>query len=88
MKKQILIVGSGFAGMWAAVSAARLSEQQGNNSLEIAVLAPLPELRVRPRFYEEKVSTLVAPLTDLFAELDITFIAGHVEQIDTTAKTV
>ena len=88
MKKQILIVGSGFAGMWAAVSAARLSEQQGNNSLEIAVLAPLPELRVRPRFYEEKVSTLVAPLTDLFAELDITFIAGHAKQIDTTAKTV
>lgn len=88
MKKQILIVGSGFAGMWAAVSAARLSEQQGNNSLEIAVLAPLPELRVRPRFYEEKVSTLVAPLTDLFDELDITFIAGHAEQIDTTAKTV
>ncbi|MCM7275952.1 NAD(P)/FAD-dependent oxidoreductase [Enterobacter bugandensis] len=88
MKKQILIVGSGFAGMWAAVSAARLSEQQGNNSLEITVLAPLPELRVRPRFYEEKVSTLVAPLTDLFAELDITFIAGHAEQIDTTAKTV
>lgn len=88
MKKQILIVGSGFAGMWAAVSAARISEQQGNNSLEIAVLAPLPELRVRPRFYEEKVSTLVAPLTDLFAELDITFIAGHAEQIDTTAKTV
>ena len=88
MKKQILIVGSGFAGMWAAVSAARLSEQQGNDSLEIAVLAPLPELRVRPRFYEEKVSTLVAPLTDLFAELDITFIAGHAEQIDTTAKTV
>ncbi|MFZ5258096.1 NAD(P)/FAD-dependent oxidoreductase [Enterobacter bugandensis] len=88
MKKQILIVGSGFAGMWAAVSAARLSEQQGNNSLEIAVLAPLPELRVRPRFYEEKVSTLVAPLTDLFAELVITFIAGHAEQIDTTAKTV
>ncbi|MBE4872694.1 MULTISPECIES: NAD(P)/FAD-dependent oxidoreductase [Enterobacter] len=88
MKKQILIVGSGFAGMWAAVSAARLSEKQGNNSLEIAVLAPLPELRVRPRFYEEKVSTLVAPLTDLFAELDITFIAGHAEQIDTTAKTV
>ncbi|HDR2410257.1 MULTISPECIES: NAD(P)/FAD-dependent oxidoreductase [Enterobacter] len=88
MKKQILIVGSGFAGMWAAVSAARLSEKQGNNSLEIAVLAPLPELRVRPRFYEEKVSTLVAPLTDLFAELDITFIAGHAEQIDTTEKTV
>ena len=42
MKKQILIVGSGFSGMWAAVSAARLSALEGNNSLSIAVLAPVP----------------------------------------------
>ena len=71
MKKQILIVGSGFSGMWAAVSAARLSALAGNNSLSIAVLAPVAELRVRPRFYEENVSTMVAPLTELFAELGI-----------------
>jgi len=88
MKKQILIVGSGFSGMWAAVSAARLSALEGKHSLEIAVLAPVPELRVRPRFYEEKVSTLVAPLTELFAELDIEFLAGSAERIDADAKTV
>ncbi|CZU18006.1 NAD(P)/FAD-dependent oxidoreductase [Enterobacter cloacae] len=88
MKKQILIVGSGFSGMWAAVSAARLSALEGKDSLKIAVLAPVPELRVRPRFYEEKVSTLVAPLTALFAELNIEFIAGSAEHIDTHAKTV
>lgn len=88
MKKQILIVGSGFSGMWAAVSAARLSALEGKDSLKIAVLAPVPELRVRPRFYEEKVSTLVAPLTALFAELNIEFIAGSAEHIDTQAKTV
>lgn len=88
MKKQILIVGSGFSGMWAAVSAARLSALEGKNNLKIAVLAPVPELRVRPRFYEEKVSTLVAPLTELFAELDIEFIAGSAEHIDTHEKKV
>ncbi|WP_370971992.1 NAD(P)/FAD-dependent oxidoreductase [Enterobacter wuhouensis] len=88
MKKQILIVGSGFSGMWAAVSAARLSSLEGNNGLNIAVLAPAPELRVRPRFYEESVSTLVAPLTELFAELGIAFIAGSAECIDTKAKKV
>lgn len=88
MKKQILIVGSGFSGMWAAVSAARLSALEGNNRLNIAVLAPVPELRVRPRFYEENVSTMVAPLTDLFAELDIAFISGEAQRIDTTSKTV
>lgn len=88
MKKQILIVGSGFSGMWAAVSAARLSALTGNNALSIAVLAPVAELRVRPRFYEEKVATLVAPLSDLFSELDIEFIAGSAERIDTDDKIV
>ncbi|WP_368543127.1 NAD(P)/FAD-dependent oxidoreductase [Enterobacter soli] len=88
MKKQILIVGSGFSGMWAAVSAARLAELEKSHELNITVLAPVPELRVRPRFYEENVSTLVAPLSDLFAELDINFIAGSAERIDSKAKTV
>lgn len=88
MKKQILIVGSGFSGMWAAISAARLSALEGNNRLRIAVLAPVPELRVRPRFYEENVSTLVAPLSDLFAELEIDFIAGQAQNIDTKEKKV
>lgn len=88
MKKQILIVGSGFSGMWAAVSAARLSALTGNNALSIAVLAPVAELRVRPRFYEEKVATLVAPLSDLFAELDIEFITGSAERIDANNKSV
>lgn len=88
MKKQILIVGSGFSGMWAAVSAARLADLEKGNDLKITVLAPVPELRVRPRFYEEKVSTLVAPLNDLFAELGIEFIAGSAERIDAKEKTV
>ncbi|MDR2262576.1 MAG: NAD(P)/FAD-dependent oxidoreductase [Enterobacter asburiae] len=88
MKKQILIVGSGFSGMWAAVSAARLADLEKGNDLKITVLAPVPELRVRPRFYEEKVSTLVAPLNDLFAELGIAFIAGSAERIDAKEKNV
>ncbi|MFW0973935.1 NAD(P)/FAD-dependent oxidoreductase [Leclercia pneumoniae] len=88
MKKQLLIVGSGFAGMWAAVSAARVAELSGSDDLQIAVLAPAAELRVRPRFYEENVAGLRAPLSDLYAELDVEFIAGHAERIDTAEKTV
>ncbi|MBB1200834.1 NAD(P)/FAD-dependent oxidoreductase [Enterobacteriaceae bacterium 89] len=82
MKQRILIIGSGFAGMWAAVSAARLAHLQGSNALEIAVLAPQPELRVRPRFYEANVASLTADLQPLFAELDIRFIAGHADRIE------
>lgn len=88
MKKQILIVGSGFAGMWAAVSAARVAELKGSDELQITVLAPTAELRVRPRFYEENVAGLVAPLNALFDELNVEFIAGHAERIDTKEKAV
>lgn len=88
MKKQLLIVGSGFAGMWAAVSAARVAELNSSDDLQVAVLAPAAELRVRPRFYEENVAGLRAPLSDLYAELDVELIAGHAERIDTADKTV
>lgn len=88
MKKQILIVGSGFAGMWAAVSAARLADLTASKDLEISVLAPRPELRIRPRFYEEQVAGFAAPLSDLFAELNINFIAGSAERIDAKQKSV
>lgn len=59
MRKQILIVGAGFAGMWAALSAARLADKH-QQAIDITVIAPQPELRVRPRFYENAVHTLVA----------------------------
>ncbi len=88
MKKQILIVGSGFAGMWAAVSAARLADVTGRDDLQISVLAPRPELRIRPRFYEEQVAGFAAPLSELFAELNIHFIAGSAERIDAKQKSV
>nr|MBP8254721.1 NAD(P)/FAD-dependent oxidoreductase [Citrobacter sp.] len=42
MRKKILIVGAGFAGMWAALSAARLADKH-QQSIDITVIAPQPE---------------------------------------------
>lgn len=80
MRKQILIVGAGFAGMWAALSAARLADKN-QQTIDITVIAPQPELRVRPRFYEKHVQTLVAPLQPLFDVTGVHFLYGTVEQI-------
>lgn len=88
MKQRILIVGSGFAGMWAAVSAARLAWVNQNDTLEITVLSPQPELRVRPRFYEDNVASLVAPLQPLFDELNVNYLEGYAERIDEKEKIV
>lgn len=87
MRKQILIVGAGFAGMWAALSAARLADKN-QQSIDITVIAPQPELRVRPRFYESHVHTLVSPLMPLFDVTGVNFLRGTVEQILPASKEV
>lgn len=88
MRKQILIVGAGFSGMWAALSATRLADKHQNDTIDITVIAPQPELRVRPRFYENAVQTLVAPLQPLFDETGINFLRGTVAQILPDSKEV
>lgn len=88
MKQRILIVGAGFAGMWSALSAARLMDLHGHTDTEVAVLAPQAELRIRPRFYEPNVHKMAAPLHDLFAAVGVTFIQGTAERIDAAGKTV
>ncbi len=88
MKEQILILGTGFAGMWAALSAARLTALHDRTDIEITVLSPQPELRIRPRFYEAGVESFAAPLLPLFAVTGVQFIAGVANEIDTANRQV
>jgi len=82
MTTRILVIGAGFAGMWSALSAVRLLEQEGREDVEVALVAPEPTLHVRPRLYEEFPEGLKAPLKDLFDTAGVRFIPGLVEYID------
>lgn len=88
MKQQILIIGAGFGGVWSALSAARLLDQHDRNDVEITVLAPQAELRIRPRFYEPNVHTMKAPLNDLFDAVGVKFVQGSADTIDEKNKQV
>jgi NADH:ubiquinone reductase (H+-translocating) len=87
---RIIIIGAGFAGMYAALSAARQREIQGVSpeQLEIALVAPAPTLVVRPRLYEAKPETLTAPLLDVLESIDVAYVQGSAETINTEARTV
>lgn len=84
MAQKIIIIGAGFAGLLAALSAARLRDEKGVSpaDLSITVVAPEPALIVRPRLYERDPASMTAPLDDLFAATGIEFCAGWVETID------
>lgn len=88
MKQQILIIGAGFGGVWSALSAARLLDKHDRNDVEISVLAPQAELRIRPRFYEADVHTMKAPLNDLFDAVGVKFVQGAADVIDEQNKQV
>ncbi|WP_085591599.1 NAD(P)/FAD-dependent oxidoreductase [Pseudomonas sp. B14(2017)] len=88
MKSNILIIGAGFAGVWSALSAARLLDQAQRADINISVLAPQPELRIRPRFYEADVHGMKAPLGELFEAVGIHFIPGNAYSIDTEGRSV
>ena len=87
---RLVIIGSGFAGMYAALSSARLREIQGVSpaTLEIILVAPEPTLVVRPRLYEQKPETLTAPLQDVLKAIDVGYVQGRADTIDTKARTV
>ncbi|MBP3362679.1 MAG: NAD(P)/FAD-dependent oxidoreductase [Pseudomonas sp.] len=88
MKQHILIIGAGFGGMWTALSATRLLDIHGHNQVEVTVLAPQAELRIRPRFYEPEAHRLVAPIGELLDAVGVTFIKGAAETIDVQQKQV
>lgn len=90
MPQHIIIIGAGFAGLYAALSAARLRDLEGVSSdeLDIALIAPKPELAIRPRLYELRPETLTAPLSELFAVTEVRYVQGGVTDIDTADKRV
>src|SRR5215510_370556 len=87
---RLVIIGAGFAGMYAALSAARLRDIQGVSpeELEIALVAPEPRLVIRPRLYEQKPETLTAPLLDVLNAIDVNYVQGSAETVDTRFRMV
>ena len=87
---RLVIIGAGFAGMYAALSAARLRDIQGVSpeEFEIALVAPEPTLVVRPRLYEPKPETMTAPLLDVLNAIDVVYVQGSAETVDTKSRMV
>lgn len=83
--QRLVIIGAGFAGMHAALAAARLRDISGvsPDKLEIAVVAPEPHLVIRPRLYERAPASMTAPLSPLFDSVDVRYVRGSVDRIDT-----
>lgn len=87
----ILVVGTGFAGMWSALSAMRLIDQNGERKatgIRVVVVSPEPTCVIRPRLYESDAGEMRASLDELFRVTGIQFVPGKVDTINPAQKNV
>jgi NADH dehydrogenase len=81
---KILVIGSGFAGFWAAVAAKRFAGARA----DVTLISPEPVLQIRPRLYEVKPETLGVDLRPLLAKVAVNFAPGEAAGLDPEKKTV
>lgn len=90
MAKRILVLGSGFAGLWAAIGAARRRDDLGLGTadIEIAVITREPFHDIRVRNYESDLEACRLPLRTLLDPVGVQTVVGEVERIDVAASSV
>ncbi|WP_016880297.1 MULTISPECIES: NAD(P)/FAD-dependent oxidoreductase [unclassified Rhodococcus (in: high G+C Gram-positive bacteria)] len=87
--KRVLVLGSGFAGLWAALGAARrLDELDAADTVDVTVISAQPFHDIRVRNYEADLSACRIPLSDVLDPVDVGHIAAEVRAIDTAAHSV
>jgi len=86
--KKLLILGGGFAGVWAAMSAAAETSQIGGGAVKIKLISKNTYLTIRPRLYEGAQPDMRVPLEPLLAEIGVEFQHAEVEGLDAVESTV
>src|SRR5271166_5090289 len=86
----VVVVGSGFAGLWAALGAARRLDELAvpAGAVDITVLSAKPFHDIRVRNYEMDLSACRIPLADVLAPAGVAHVVAEVTAIDTCARTV
>jgi NADH:ubiquinone reductase (H+-translocating) len=86
----VVVIGSGFAGLWAALGAARRLDELGvpAGAVDITVLSSKPFHDIRVRNYEADLSACRIPLTGLLDPVGVTHLTAEVSTIDVDTRTL
>jgi NADH dehydrogenase len=87
---RILVLGGGFAGLWAAVGAARKLDEIGSptGEVEILVIDRKPYHNIRVRNYEIDLDTAIIPFGEVLDPIGVKYLIAEVETIDNTKQQV
>jgi NADH dehydrogenase len=86
---RIVVLGAGFAGLWAAIGAARKRDEIGaNDDIEIRLVDRNPYHNIRVRNYEADLGEVALPLTQLLDPVGVSHGLGEVEAIDPARREI
>lgn len=85
--KNIVIIGGGFADLWAALGAAR-QVIENEADIQITVISKDSYLNVRPRLYESNPETLRTPLGPTLNPQGIRLVEETARAVDVNTQTV
>jgi NADH:quinone reductase (non-electrogenic) len=90
MTARILVLGAGFAGLWAAIGAARELVELGiaRGDVEIMVVDRNPYHGIRVRNYEPDLADVAIPLAEVLDPIGVRHVAAEVETIDPVGQRV
>ena len=85
--KNVVVLGSGFAGLWAAVGAARRLDELHipAGDVVVTVISSQPFHDIRVRNYESDLTACRIPLSDVLDPIGVVHITADVTAIDTVA---
>jgi NADH dehydrogenase len=88
--QRIVVLGAGFAGLWAALAAARARDEAaiGGDDLEIMVVDARAHHSIRVRNYESDLSETWIPLGTVLDPVGVRHVQAKVTGIDVSARTV
>ncbi len=87
MRSRIVVIGGGFAGLWAAAAAARLRALK-HGDVEIVLVAPDPFHVIRVRCYENDLSGIRVPLDEVLEPIGVLRHEADVDAIDPTRRSL
>lgn len=86
---RIVVLGAGFAGLWAAIGAARKREEIGaSRDIEILLVDRNPYHNIRVRNYEADLGEVAIPLPQLLDPIGVRHGIGEVEAIDPARREI
>jgi NADH dehydrogenase len=84
---RIVVLGAGFAGLWAAIGAARKREEIGA-AADILVVDRNSYHNIRVRNYEVDLSNVAIPLAELLVPIGVDHVVAEVIDVNVASQTV